>query len=192
MMLELETLNDEICCISHLSALDKDDISKFVIKRRQGRGLEVYLKEVALQQEAIGESRTYIIRERECNQIVAYFTLRTGLITVSRGFLRGFNTHTGIEFANFAVNDAYREDNDRIPMLGSYIFYSFVIPLVQYISDFVGAELLYIYALPHDRLMEHYRTMGFETASKKVSRYLYRHVKPFYDRQCVFMYQAIR
>ena len=55
-------------------------------------------------------------------QIVAYFSLRTGLITISRGFMKGFDATTGIELANFAVNDNYKEVNDDIPKLGSLYF----------------------------------------------------------------------
>lgn len=99
--------------------------------------------------------------------------------------------NTNIELANFAVNDTYRENNDCIPKLGSYMFSNFVLPLVQYINQYVGAQYLYIFALPNDALMAHYQTMGFQSMDTKAEKFVYRHVKPFYDKGCKFMYQAI-
>ncbi|MBR0124530.1 MAG: hypothetical protein IJM03_04210 [Treponema sp.] len=37
----------------------------------------------------------------------------------------------------------------------------FVLPLIKYLRTFVGIQAIYIYALPQDKLIEHYKTMGF-------------------------------
>lgn len=187
-MIKLNDLND-IYIIEHLS--EKDDLSNFVVNNIKGKGLQDYLRLNALVDEEMGIARTYLVKDAETFDIVAYFTLRTGLITISRGFFKGFDAITGIELANFAVNDAYREANDCIPKLGSYIFYSFVLPLVKNISEYVGAYLLYIYAIPENRLIEHYQTMGFKVMPSKVEKFVYRHVKPAYDKNCKFMVQEI-
>ena len=44
---------------------------------------------------------------------------------------------------------------------------------------------------PKDKLLEHYKTMGFQRTSIKMERFVYRHVKPAYDKDCIFMYQVI-
>lgn len=185
-MINLEELND-IFEIKHLTA--EDDVSGFTINNEKGRGLQRYLQRFAIDDEISGVSRTYLIKDSQ--EIVAYFTLRTGLVTISRGLFRGFDAITGIELANFAVNDAYREANDCIPKLGSYIFNEFILPLVKEISKYVGAQVLYIFALPENKLMAHYKTMGFTQLSGKVERYVYRHIKPAYDKNCKFMVQKI-
>lgn len=189
-MIKLEDLNTDLYEICHLSKSDTEDINKFRINRPEGAGLEVYLKQTALAEEKEGTSRTYLIKEKISKQIVAYFTLRTGLITVRASFF-SFDNYTGIELSNFAVNDAYRDHNDALPQLGSYIFQAFILPLVREINKYIGATFLYIFALPQNRLMNHYRTIGFQTASREVSKFLYRHVKPAYDKHCVFMYLKI-
>lgn len=190
-MIKLEDLSNDVFSISHLSELDVDEISNFTVNNPKGKGLEDYIKHYALQDEVLGYARTYLIRDASSNYIVAYFTLRTGLVTVSRGLFKGFDTVTGIELANFAVNDEYRDYCDVIPQIGSFIFNEFILPLVKKISMYVGAHLLYIYALPHYKLMEHYRTMGFNTTSYKAELFVYRHVKPAYDKSCRFMFQKI-
>jgi len=106
--------------------LTKDiDLSGFVSKK--GYGLEHYLKEDALIHENLKLSRTYLVLDSQTKQIAAYFTLRTGLITISRGLFKGFDALTGIELANFAVNDLYREVHNVIPGFGAYVFSQFII-----------------------------------------------------------------
>lgn len=187
-MIRLEELND-VYIINHLT--DNDDLSTFSIKNPKGKGLQYYLQENAKTDEQSGIARTYLLKTYDTNEIVAYFTLRTGLITISRGIFKGFDAITGIELANFAVNDSYRMANDCIPKLGAYIFKQYIFPLVEEISHYVGASLLYIYAIPENKLIEHYKTMGFKAMPSKMERYVYRHVKPFYDKDCKFMIQKI-
>lgn len=183
----LKELSNQVFDIIHLT---KDvDLSSFSVQK--GYGLELYLKEYALRDEVNHDARTYLIVTTDTKELASYFTLRTGLITVSRGFLKGFDAYTGIELANFAVNSSYKEAHDMIPKLGSYIFSEFILPLIKYIGLYIGAAYLYIYALPEDRLMKHYKTMGFRYMSRQESKFIYRHVKPVYDQSCVFMYQKI-
>lgn len=186
-MIDLNKFSDGFYRVEHLTS--SSDVTSFECKK--GKGLEFYLKKVAIHDESIKMSRTYLVKSESTSELVAYFTLRTGLITVSRGIFKGFDAYTGIELANFAVNDLYKEANDVIPKLGSYLFNQFILPLVNEISDDIGAAYLYIFALPQNRLISHYATMGFKTESKKFSRYVYSHIKPIYDRGCVFMYQKL-
>lgn len=189
-MVDLKSLTTDLYEIVHLTETDLEKCLLFETKPN-GRGLQNYLRNYAYGDELSGIARTYLIKDVLSGDIVAFFTLRTGLITVSRGIFKGFDTHTGIEMANFAVNEHYRHANEVIPKLGSYIFGQFVMPIVRQISQYVGAEFLYIYALPNNKLMDHYSTMGFSKTSIKMERFVYRHVKPSYDRGCRFMYQKI-
>lgn len=177
---------NELFYVKHLSP--EDDLSGFTVAK--GFGLENYLKFYAKGDENDGIARTYLVKDYD-GLIVAYFSLRTGLLTVSRGLFKGFDAYTGIELANFAVNDNARINNGVIPRLGSYIFAEFIIPIVQDIHTMVGSKFLYIYALPNNKLMDHYKTMGFNQVSSKLEKYIYRHVKPAYDKGCRLMLQSI-
>lgn len=90
-MINLEELND-VYTISHLT--NNDDLSTFVIENPKGIGLQYYLQENAKADEQLGIARTYLLKTNDTNEIVAYFTLRTGLITVSRGIFKGFNDNS--------------------------------------------------------------------------------------------------
>lgn len=186
-MIRLDSFSDGYYEIVHLT---KDvDVSGFSSKK--GYGLEIYLKKHALYDEYLKLSRTYLVLDSSTKQIAAYFTLRTGLITVSRGLFKGFDAYTGIELANFAVNDSYREIHEVIPRFGAYVFSQFIYPLTTEITKYVGAAYLYIFALPDDKLMSHYETMGFGHTSEKMKRFIYSHVKPAYDKGCIFMWQKL-
>ena len=191
-MMNLSKLNTRLYSISHLSDADREDLASFTINRKEGYGLEYYLKRSALSEEHANEARTYIIRDNDTNELVAYFTLKAGLVTQKVGFI-SFNNSPGIEIANFAVNDAYRDahDDEILPQIGKYVFSEFIYPIVKELSEYVGIAYLYIFALPEDRLIEHYSSMGFERMSSDLERFLHRHVRPRYDKGCIFMYQKI-
>ena len=93
--------------------------------------------------------------------------------------------------SNFAVNSAYRTQHPELSEIGKTTFREFVIPLVRFIRTFVGAKALYIYALPEDKLINHYKEMGFTRLTEEQERYVYTHVKPKYDDGCIFMYQIL-
>lgn len=46
-------------------------------------------------------------------------------------------------------------------------------------------------ALPEEKLIEHYHTMGFSRLPEHQEKFVQRHVKPKYDEGCIFMYQVI-
>ncbi|MBO5353672.1 MAG: hypothetical protein J6A77_10280, partial [Lachnospiraceae bacterium] len=104
-MINLETYDTALYRMVHLTSKDKDAISKFVVKNPKGFGLQNYLIKWSLRDEEEGLVRTYLIKDKEDGSIVAYFSLRTGLMT-QRSSLFHFDTITGIELANFAVNDS--------------------------------------------------------------------------------------
>jgi hypothetical protein len=58
-------------------------------------------------------------------------------------------------------------------------------------SVYIGVNALYIYALPEEKLIDHYQTMGFERLLERQEKFVQRHVKPEYDEGCIFMYQTI-
>ena len=43
----------------------------------------------------------------------------------------------------------------------------------------------------NDRLISHYETMGFERLPKYEETFVHFHIKPKYDKDCIFMSQRI-
>ncbi len=126
------------------------------------------------------------------HEIVGYFSLKTGLFTVEMSSVEGyFDTIPSVEMSNFAVNALYRANHPDIKRIGEIIFRSFVLPIVKHIQNFVAVKALYIYALPEEKLISHYKSLGFSRLSEEEEAFVHAHVKPKYDDDCIFMYQIV-
>jgi len=153
-------------------------------------GLEVYLKRRAMLDEASNECRTYLVKDAVSGELACYFSLRTGLITVSADD-GNFDTIPAAELSNFAVNASYGAAHRKVGKIGAYVFDKFILPIVKSVSDWIGMQCLYIYALPESRLISHYERLGFRRMSDEDAKFVYSHVKPRYDKGCVFMYMFV-
>jgi hypothetical protein len=185
-------LETEIFSYQHL--LDSDEnlklIKSFSVKEESGKGLENYLKNVSEIDERNDLARTYLVKDKRTKELAAYFSLRSGLFTIeiSEDY---FYTIPSIELSNFAVNDNYRINHPEILEIGKTVFLHFILPYVDFMKSIVGVKALYIYALPEDRLIEHYKKFGFQRLSKDEEKFVHSHVKPKYDKGCIFMYQLV-
>ena len=102
-----------------------------------------------------------------------------------------FDSLSAVELSNFAVNQNYKANHPDISKIGFYVFHKFILPLVNFMSKFIGVSILYIYALPEEKLIEHYKTMGFSRLPVKQEKFVHNHIKPRYDEGCIFMYQNL-
>lgn len=169
-------------------------ISTFTVKYKEGHGLVDYLKYHALSDEENEEMKTYLIRDKSSDELVGYFSLKAGAVSVNeKGFLfkREFDSVPGIELANFAMNYTYKKAHNELDGIGKIIFLDFVLKLTKNTAEIVGAKLLYIFALPYDSLIEHYKSLHFARLSAKEEWYVHKRIKPRYDKRCIFMYMII-
>ena len=108
-------------------------IQDFCITNSSGYGLERYIKELAESDEKDGSARTYLVKDKFTHEVVAYFSLKTGLFTIdAEGDY--FYSISAIELSNFAVNASYRKNHPDANNLGSTVFVEFVLPFVKYIK----------------------------------------------------------
>jgi len=164
-------------------------ISSFTVGN-DAEGLESYLKHASIGDEKANLARTYLVIDKASGELACYFSLRNGLITVQIED-DDFDSLPAIELSNFAINDTYRQKHTELQKLGVHIFDVFILPISRCMSQYVGANSLYIYALPNDRLIEHYGTMGFSLLPEDQEKFVQAHVKPKYDTGCRFMYQTL-
>ena len=62
----------------------------------------------------------------------------------------------------------------------------------SHVSSLVGAKLLCLYALPDTRLIRYYeKTLGFSKLEDPEASFIYGHIKPKYDQDCIFMCRRI-
>lgn len=169
-----------------------EQINDFAIRERSGYGLELYLKHTSFFDEENHLNSTYLVKDKNTHEIVGYFSLKTGLFTVeSANIEEYFDTIPSVELSNFAVNALYRANHPEVKQIGEIIFRSFILPTVKHIQNFVAVKALYIYALPEDKLISHYQTLGFSRLDDEEEKFVHAHVKPKYDADCIFMYQIL-
>ena len=81
-----------------------------------GKGLEIYLKDYAIQDEQDGRMRTYLVRYKATNECDGYFSLKADLISINETRqleTELFDTLPGVELANFALNRRFVDKYDR-------------------------------------------------------------------------------
>lgn len=191
MTLDLRDLSNEDFCIEHLSGSKKHRrlISTFSAPNN-AIGLEIYLKKHAIRDERRKESRTYLVTDAVSGELACYFSLRAGLIAI-REDDEGFYTIPAVELSNFASSAIYRASSAKIAKIGAYIFDRFVLPIVRDTAGWIGIRCLYVYALPFEKLIAYYGKLGFSRLPEDAERFVHEHMKPLYDRDCVFMYQDV-
>ena len=148
----------------------------------------------ALHDETSSRARTYIVENTLTGEIIAYFTLKAGMVGIKQNrfpYNRSVDSVPGIEVANFAVNKTYKKKHENLRGIGYMIFNDFILPKVEEARSIVGVRILYIYALPREELIEHYHTYGFARLASFQQKYIEKWFQPRYDQGCVFMYQIL-
>mgnify|MGYP002623763179 CR=1 FL=1 len=190
--------------INHIDLTNGKDqvaVDTFRITAPEGKGLEEYLKSYAGYEESDRTMRTYLVRDIETDECVGYFSLKAGLISLNevevektndetgeKEIVREFDTLPGVELADFAVNSDYVENHTYQKGVGYVIFTEFIVPLVDKAAQYVGVKMIYLFALPYDRLINRYKRYGFRRLSESQESDLHKRLKPRYDEFCRFMY----
>jgi hypothetical protein len=165
-------------------------IQKFHVAAETGLGLEIYLKKYAVSDELTHEARTYLVKDNISDEIVGYFSLKTGMIASKRRrklFQYDIDSVPGVELSNFAVNSSYKETHKEQSGIGSIIFIDFILPIVKMAAERVGIYIIYIFALPYNNLIKYYETLNFRRLDKVEEAFIHRNYKPIYDKGCIFM-----
>lgn len=185
-------LSNEMFSCEHLGSdlHTQEQINSFSVKPKEAENLGLFLKELAATEEVGNANRTYLVKDKISKEIVCYFSLRNGLFTISAS-PREFITIPAIELSNFAVNQTYKEKNSGIHKLGSMTFKEFILPLIKHVQGYSGVQALYLYSLPYPDLINHYKTLGFTRLNEEEEKFIHKHVKPKYDRDCIFMCQRV-
>lgn len=197
-------IRSEMFYIEHLdpkSEKDISDISNFCVDDPKGQGLDIYLKEWSCHDEENKEMRTYLVRDLRTSELVGYFSLKAGSISLNEEkhevkdsdtgenrMIHEFDTFPGVELANFAVNSNYIKAYPYQKGVGYVIFNKLIIPVINLAASYIGIKILYIFALPYEKLIRRYEDYGFKRLSGYDEAALHKRLKPRYDEYCKFMY----
>ena len=193
---EMKLPRNKYFASSHLgdSLQDHVEIEAFSVSHPEtGRGLELYLKEQALQDERLGVMRTYLVRFKRTGELVGYYSLKTGLVSINEersSQAVSFDTLPGVELANFAVNNAFLQKHNA-KGLGNLLFTKLIVPFIKEHAKTLGIYMIYLFALPYTKLIQTYERYGFKRLTPKDEGMLHQRLKPAYDKACIFMYQPL-
>lgn len=165
-------------------------IQKFHVAEETGLGLEMYLKRYAVSDELSHEARTYLVKDNVTDEIVGYFSLKTGMVASRKKksfFHMEIDALPAVELANFAVNNEYKAAHKEQTGIGSIIFLDFVLPIIKIASERIGICIVYIFALPYAKLIKYYETLNFRRLGRVEEAFVHRNFKPRYDEGCIFM-----
>ena len=183
------------------SVRDDQDIKSFTVRNPElASGLENYLKNHSLDDEENHAMRTYLVRDYTTDELVGYFSIKSGMVSLNEREILDeegniqitFDTLPGMEIANFAINETYLKSHPEWKGIGIMIFNNFIRVLANQVAAISGTMVLYIFALPFESLIERYRKVySFLRLEKADEDDLHKRLKPFYDQSCIFMYQML-
>ena len=183
------------------NALDVQDIQQFSVRNLEiAGGLENYLKNHAFADENNNAMRTYLVRDYTTDELVGYFSIKSGMVSLNEREITDesgntqitFDTLPGLEIANFAINEAYLKGHPQWKGIGIMIFNNFIRSLADQVAAISGTTVLYIFALPFDSLIDRYQKVySFLRLDQVEEDDLHKRLKPFYDQSCIFMYQML-
>ncbi len=101
-----------------------------------------------------------------------------------------YDTVPGVELANFAVNNAFAQKHNA-KGLGFLLFSGLIAPFVREHAKTLGIFMIYLFALPYERLMKTYESYGFHRLPTQAEDQLHQRLKPVYVASCIFMYQLL-
>ena len=176
------------------------DVDNFKPAHKNGIGLVNYLQGQAFHDNSYNVQKIYIVRDKETDELVAYFGLRTGLISTNEQdiLVNGekvalFDVISGIELAEFAVNGVYLENHKERKGCGEIIFINFVLPIARKVTEYVGAEIIYGFSVDtNGRLLEKYLTdYSFKRLDPASEKKLEKRLRSRFDKGCTFIYQRL-
>lgn len=188
-------LQNDLFYVTHLTDEKKDVTDAASFRVNDAAGLEYYIRNMAVSDETSGVMRTYIVRSCNDDTAVAYFSLKAGLISINEiktedGIV--FDTLPGVEIADYAINSEFIDAYPYLKGVGAVVFSDFIVPLILKAAEYIGIKVIYIFALPVERLIKRYRDYGFSRLDQQAEDELHKRVKPFYDDGCIFMYQMLK
>jgi len=165
--------------------------------REDGRSMELYLVKFAIEDEKEGLARTYLVKDRETGEIVCFFSLKAGMISINDtgrklfGKNESFGTVPGMELSHLAMNGAYVREHQQAKGLFVDIFDSFIIPIVKAAQEMIGLRYLYVFAINRESLIEYYKMLGFRRLKPEDEEKLNIRIRPHYNKDCIFMFMKI-
>ena len=160
-------------------------------------GITDYFNTQALNDENDYSVRSYVVKLKGTDIVIAYFTLKCGSIpfmedAINLTFSKETKLIPGIELVNIALNDKTLRIIKQLHIqVGKNIFYDIIQPIVKHVSEEIGTKVLYLFAI-NQKLADYYKTWGFESVDNEpFNERLNQDWQNEYSQKCIFMYKPV-
>lgn len=148
--------------------------------------LTAYLKKFAKKHDAEKINKIYLVRSSSTGQLAAWFGLKAATLPyndIGDSFLI-----PSVELTHFAVDERFRSADDSM-RAGEFIFWHYILPIVQDISKKVACKSLFVFAVDSPKLVSYYKKyLGFKELSNTNEKQFFEYAAPDYDEGCRFLY----
>ena len=159
---------------------DEVQLSKYLIKQAKNHNAE-------------GLNKIYLVRNKKSGTIVAWFGLKSATLPYNdkdQSFLI-----PAIELTHFAVDARFKINisEKNTAKTGEYIFWNFIIPIVQNVANLIACKTLFLFAINTPKLIKYYKTiLGFKEIQDIDDKVFFEYAVPDYDSECKFLYFPLR
>lgn len=173
------------------SVTNSYELKSFRIQYNEEQLLK-YLVKFARKHTEQSLNKIYLVRNSKTKTIVAWFGLKSATLPFNdkgNSFLI-----PAIEMTHFAVDERFKSpENEKRPIkTGEFIFWNYILPIVQNVSEAVGCKNLFLFAINTPKLINYYKTkLGFKEFLNLDDKDFFDYAISDYDSDCKFLYMPI-
>jgi len=133
----------------------------------ESKELEDFLKAEAFTYNRDGQGNTYLIFNKENNDIIGYYTLRTNAIQAYNEKHERIEVLPAIEVARLAISENYQRKG-----YGRLIFLFYILPKIHEIRSIVGVNIIMLFSVDTPQAIGFYEHLGFKATLNEVEQFI--------------------
>ena len=173
--------------LEHLSdKINSYELKMFRVQYEETQ-LTRYLVNMAKKHERMMLNKTYLVRDKNNRNLVAWFSLKNATLPYNdkeSSFLI-----PAIELTHFAVDERYKEIGSASLKTGEFIFWNHIVPCVKNAQKYLALQDLFVFSINTPKLISYYKNrLGFQEIENIDDKLFFEYAVPDYDDNCKFLY----
>ena len=173
--------------LEHLSdKINSYELKMFRVQYEETQ-LTRYLVNMAKKHERMMLNKTYLVRDKNNRNLVAWFSLKNATLPYNdkeSSFLI-----PAIELTHFAVDERYKEIGSASLKTGEFIFWNHIVPCVKNAQKYLALQDLFVFSINTPKLISYYKNrLGFQEIENIDDKLFFEYAVPEYDDNCKFLY----
>ena len=173
--------------LEHLSDKTNSYELKMFRVQHEETQLTRYLVNMAKKHERMMLNKTYLVRDKNNRNLVAWFSLKNATLPYNdkeSSFLI-----PAIELTHFAVDERYKEIGSASLKTGEFIFWNHIVPCVKNAQKYLALQDLFVFSINTPKLISYYKNrLGFQEIENIDDKLFFEYAVPDYDDNCKFLY----